>query len=93
MLLYLNEGSVATLTARRSMMRPIDQYLNMCALLGTEPHAQRVTLTLQPSAHDAQILFHHLRLVPGEYVEQSELERLSALARQVDVQFREGALA
>ena len=94
-LLQLTEGSVATLTARRSMMRPIDQYLNMCSLLGTELHAQRVTLSLTPNVSEiqGQPPFHSLRLMPGEYVERAELERLAVIAGKVGDQFTNGALS
>lgn len=75
-LLWQERGEqVVTLTARRSMMRVLDQFLNMKALLGGVLHDQRVTLRILPGDG-----MHRLSLLPGDILDQAAQTRMAQLA-------------
>ncbi|GBF05865.1 hypothetical protein DAERI_060125 [Deinococcus aerius] len=79
LLLWQDEpAQVVTMTARRSMLKVIDQYLNMKALLGGTLHDQRITLRM--TRGDG---LHRLTLLPGPVLEQVEQARLGGVAERV----------
>ena len=87
-------GTVSTVTARRSMMRAIEQYIGMQELLDQPIFAQTVQLALTPGQQRAENepALHALRLLPGSYLESGELDRMGELAGRVDRAFRAGEL-
>ncbi len=93
-LLRTTINGVATVTARRSMVRPLDEYIAMQELLGQELYSQKVTLKLTSGAarQEGEAPFHVLRVVPGEYLDSAQLAREGAVSVQVAKLFREGAL-
>lgn len=79
-LLWQDDGAqVVTLTARRSQVRVLDQYLGMKATLGGLLHDQRITLGMKPGGEG----LHRLTLLPGEGLEQVAQGRMAGVAERV----------
>lgn len=79
LLLWMDEGAqVVTLTARRTMVRTVEQYLNMKALLGGILHNQRVEIRMTPDSG-----LHRLTLLPGELLDRETTERMAEVAGRV----------
>lgn len=79
LLLWQDEGGqVVTLTGRRTMVKPLEQYLGMKAFLGGLLHDQRVTLRMTPADG-----MHRLTLLPGELLDPPMQARMGAVAERV----------
>ena len=83
-LLWLNT-QLATLTARRSHIKVLTQYIEMQNVLGQPLHAQRVTLGMCPGENG----LHRLVLMPENYLNRAEQEKMLALAVKVGGKFGE----
>lgn len=80
LLLWMDDGAqVVTVTARRTMVKTIDQYLNMKALLGGILHDQRVEIRMTPDTGG----LHRLTLLPGEWLDKATTERLAQVAQRI----------
>lgn len=77
---------VVELTARRSQVRTIEQWLGMKAVVSGTLHDQEVTISMKPGDG-----LHRLVLLPGRVLEQAELTRMDELAGRVQ-QFGFGGL-
>ncbi|AAF12342.1 hypothetical protein [Deinococcus radiodurans] len=62
------------LTARRSQVRVIEQWLGMKAMLSGILHDQEVTVSMKPGDG-----LHHLVLLPGRGLEEKEVGRMNEL--------------
>lgn len=79
LLLWQDDGAqVVTLTARRTQLKVLEQYLGMKAMLVGLLHDQRITLGMK--AGDG---LHRLTLLPGDMLDLKAQERMAALAERV----------
>jgi hypothetical protein len=71
---------VVVLTARRSQLRVLTQFIEMKALLGQPLHDQHVTISMVPAVTGD---LHRLTLTPGAILPESESIQLAAVAERV----------
>lgn len=79
MLLWMDEGAqVVTLTARRSQVKTLEQYLGMKAALSGVLHDQRITIRMTPEGG-----LHRLTLLPGETLPEKQVADMAARVERV----------
>lgn len=79
------------LTARRSQVKTIEQWLGMKALVSGTLHDQEVTIRMKPETNLLGLTLHRLVLLLGRGLEGAELARMDELAGRVQ-QFGFGGL-
>ena len=94
LLLWQDDGAqVVTLTARRSQVRTISQYLDMKAVIDGVLHDQRVTVRMTPDNTVDGPAWYRLTLMPGEKLESQQTEQMAAVAGRVTATGAFGGLA
>lgn len=89
--LLVAQGPLLTVvTARRSMVRPVEQFINMLAMSATPLFAQKVTLSLrpQPPRPGEKSGLHRLAVLPGDLLSVDEQGRMRALRDVAREDFR-----
>lgn len=82
--LLWQETQLVVLTARRSQIKPLVQYVEMQNLLREPLHAQRITVDMRPG--DGGDL-HRLRLRPQDFLDTADRDRLGRVAERVGQAF------
>jgi hypothetical protein len=79
LLLWQDDGAqVVTVTGRRSYLKPLEQFLDMKALVTGTLHDQRVTIRMTPGPD-----LHRLTLLPGDMLDPDSVGRMAGVAERV----------
>lgn len=79
LLLWMDEGAqVVTLTARRSQVKTLEQYLGMKAALSGLLHDQRITIRMTPEGE-----LHRLTILPRELLDEKQIADMGARVERV----------